>query len=115
MMKGIDVVWSKEMKDIAVYCMTSSTAVENIAHYLVEYIAMNDESLEGIECSGECQHEIDIYNEALTKVIQKSKYFKTIRKFLQTVSEYYCYDYYVDFLNHLKEWNLEVTTNGTTN
>ena len=109
-MKGKDVVWSKELKDIAVYCMTCSTAIDSIANYLVEYIARNDESLEGIECNGECQHEIDIYNAVLTKALQKSKHFKDTRKFLQTVSEYYCYDYYRDFINYLKEtYGLEVT------
>ena len=107
-MNGKDVVWSKEMKDMAVYCMISSTAINRMASYLVEYIAMNDKEMEGIECSGECRHEIDIYNAALTKVIQKSKHFKNIRKFLQTASEYHGYNYYLDFINHLKEWNLEV-------
>lgn len=108
-MKGTDVVWSKEMKDMAVYCMTSTTAINSMACYLVENIAMKDKEMEGIECSGDCRHEIDIYNAALTKVIQKSKHFKNIRKFLQTASEYYCHNYYLDFINHLKEWNLEVT------
>ena len=108
-MDGKDVVWSKEMKDMAVYCMTSTTAISNMADYLVEYIARNDKEMEGIECSGDCRHEIDIYNAALTKVVLKSKHFKVIKKFLQTASEYYCYDYYVDFINHLKEWNVEVT------
>ena len=88
-MNGKDVVWSKEMKDMAVYCMTSSTAIDSIGHYLVEYIAREDDALQGIECDGECEYEIDIYNKAMTKVIQKSKYFKDIRKFLQDASEYY--------------------------
>jgi len=108
-MNGKDLVWSKEMKDMAVYCMTSTTAISNMADYLVEYIARNDKEMEGIECSGDCRHEIDIYNAALTKVVQKSKHFKDIKKFLQTASKYYRYNYYDDFINHLKEWNLEVT------
>ena len=107
-MNGKDVVWSKEMKEMAVYCMTSSTAINKMAHYLVD-IAMNDKEMEGIECSGECQHEIDIYNAALTKVIQKSKHFKDMKKFLQTASYYYGYNYYLDFINHINEWGLEVT------
>jgi hypothetical protein len=108
-MKGTDVVWSKEMKDMAVYCMTSRTVIDNIGHYLVEYVARNDESLEGIECNGECQHEIDIYNAALAKVIQKSKHFKDIRKFLQDASEYYGGDYLHPLVKYLKEnYGLEV-------
>ena len=48
-MNGKDVVWSKEMKDMAVYCMTSSTAIDSIGNYLVEYIAREDDTLQGFE------------------------------------------------------------------
>ena len=109
-MNGTDVVWSKEMKDMAVYCMRCSTAIDSIGHYLVEYIAREDDALQGFEYDNWSKHEIDIYNAALSKAIIKSKHFKDIRKFLQDASEYYCYDYYVDFLNHLKEnYGVEVT------
>ena len=108
-MNGKDVVWSKEMKDMAVYCMTSSTAIDSIGHYLVEYVARNDKEIEGIECDGECQHEIDIYNEALTKALQKSKHFKDIKKFLQTASHYYGGDYFHSLVEWLKKYyELEV-------
>jgi len=108
-MNGKDVVWSKEMKDMAVYCMTSSTAIESIGHYLVEYIAREDDALQEIECDGECQHEIDIYNTALTKAIQKSKHFKDITKFLQTADEYYGGDYFHLLAIFLKRhYDLEV-------
>ena len=109
-MNGKDVVWSKEMKDMAVYCMTCSTAIDSIGHYLVEYIAREDDALQGIECNGECQHEIDIYNAALTKVIQKSKHFKDIRKFLQTASDYYGGNYFHLLAIYLKRhYGLEGT------
>jgi len=108
-MNGKDVVWSKEMKDMAVYCMTSSTAIDSIGHYLVNYVSIWDDALQGIECNGECQHEIDIYNAALTKAIQKSKHFKVMRKFLQTASDYYGGDYFHDLVVSLKEhYDLEV-------
>ena len=109
-MNGKDVVWSKELKDIAVYCMRCNTAIESIVHYMVDCIARDDESLEGIECDGECKYEIDIYNEALTKVIQKSKHFKVIREFLQTADEYYGSDYYLQMVDYMKKcYDLEVT------
>lgn len=109
-MNGKDVVWSKEMKDMAVFCMTSSTAINSIGHYLVEYIAREDNALQGIECDGECEYEIDIYNKALTKVIQKSKCFKDIRMFLQDASEYYGGDYFHLLAIYLKEhYGVEVT------
>ncbi len=109
-MNGKDVVGSKEMKDMAVYCMTSSTAIDSIGHYLVQYVCTWDESLEGIECDGKCQHEIDIYNAALSKAIQKSKHFKDIKKFLQDASEYYGGDYFHLLVKYLKEnYGLEVT------
>lgn len=105
-----DVVWSKEMKDMAVYCMRSETAIDSIGHYLVEYIAREDESVRILECNGESQYEIDIYNEALTKALQKSKHFKDIRKFLQDADEYYGGDYLHLFVKYLKEnYGLEVT------
>ncbi len=108
-MKGTDVVWSKELKDIAVYCMACNTAIESIVHYIVECIAKNDESLEEIKCDGDCQYEIDIYNEALTKVIQKSNHFKVIKKFLQDASEYYGGDYYFQMVDYIKKcYDLEV-------
>ena len=109
-MNGKDVVWSKEMKDMAVYCMTSSTAIESIGHYLVEYIAREDDTLQGFEYDNWSQHEIDIYNTALTKAIQKSKHFKDIKKFLQTASHYYGGDYFHSLVKWLKEnYDLEVT------
>ena len=109
-MKGTDVVWSKEMKDMAVYCMTSSTAIDSIGHYLVEYIAREDDALQEIKCDGECQYEIDIYNEALTKALQKSKHFKDIKKFLQTASDYYGGNYFHLLAIYLKRhYDLEVT------
>lgn len=109
-MNGKDVVWSKELKDIAVYCMACNTAIESIVHYVIECIARNDVSLEGIECNGEYQHEIDIYNEALTKALQKSKHFKDIKKFLQTADEYYGSYYYIQMVDYIKEYyGLEMT------
>ena len=109
-MNGKDVVWSKEMKDMAVYCMTSSTAIDSIGHYLVEYIAREDDALQGVECNGECEYEINIYNAALTKAIQKSKHFKDIKKFLQTASDYYGGNYFHSLVKWLKEYyDLEVT------
>ena len=109
-MNGKDVVWSKEMKDMAVYCMRSSTAIESIGHYLVEYIAREDDALQGFVYDNWSQHEIDIYNEALTKALQKSKHFKDIRKFLRDASEYYGGDYFHPLLVSLNEhYGLEVT------
>ena len=109
-MNGKDVVWSKEMKDMAVYCMTSSTAIDSIGHYLVEYIAREDDALQGVECNGECEYEINIYNAALTKAIQKSKHFKDIKKFLQTASDYYGGNYFHLLVKWLKEnYGVEVT------
>ena len=109
-MKGNDIVWSKEMKDMAVYCMTCSTAIDSIGHYLVEYIAREDDALQEIKCDGECEYEIDIYNAALTKAIQKSKHFKDIKKFLQTASYYYGGDYFHSLVKWLKKhYELEVT------
>jgi len=108
--KGNDIVWSKEMKDMAVYCMTCSTAIDSIGHYLVEYIAREDDALQEIKCDGECEYEIDIYNAALTKAIQKSKHFKDIKKFLQTASYYYGGDYFHSLVKWLKKhYELEVT------
>ena len=108
-MNGKDVVWSKEMKDMAVYCMTCSTAIDSIGHYLVEYIAREDDALQEIKCDGECEYEIDIYNAALTKAIQKSKHFKDIKKFLQTASHYYGGDYFHSLAIYLKRhYDLEV-------
>ncbi len=51
-----DVVWSKELKDMAVYCMTCSTAIDSIGHYLVEYIAREDDALQGFEYDNWSQH-----------------------------------------------------------
>jgi|TARA_R100000458_G_C8252873_1_gene229468 hypothetical protein len=109
-MNGKDVVWSKEMKDMAVYCMTSSTAIDSIGHYLVEYIAREDAEVQEIECNGECQYEIDFYIAALTKAVQKSKHFKDMKKFLQTASDYYGGTYFHLLVKWLKEnYGLEVT------
>jgi hypothetical protein len=109
-MNGKDVVWSKEMKDMAVYCMTSSDTIRSVANYIVEYIAREDESVRILECDGECEYEIDIYNAALTKVIQKSKHFKDIRSFYQTASDYYGDDFFHRLVNYLKRhYGLEVT------
>jgi len=88
-MDGRNVVWSKEIKDMAVYCMTVTSAIDSIGYYLVEYIARQDESVRFLVCNGENQYEIDIYNKALTKALQKSKHFKDIRKFLRDADEYY--------------------------
>ena len=109
-MNGKDVVWSKEMKDMAVYCMTSSTAIDSIGHYLVEYVSTWDDALQGFEYDNWSQHETDIYNAALTKAIQKSKHFKDIKKFLQDASEYYGGRYFHLLAIFLKKhYGLEVT------
>ena len=109
-MNGKDVVWSKEMKDMAVYCMTCSTAIESIGHYIVEYIAREDASVCIHNTWRPSQNEIDNYNAALTKAIQKSKHFKDIKKFLQTASDYYGGDYFHSLVKWLKKhYELEVT------
>ncbi len=107
-MKSEDVTWSKELKEAMLHIMTSTESIKHLVHYLVEYIAREDDTLP--ECDGEDEHEIDAYNKALVKVLRKSKHFKDVWKFLKVASDYYCHDYNNDLMKHFATYyDLEVT------